>query len=557
MRIFIAFLALCLLGFPAHAQQPADLILWGGPIHTGVSDRAQPEAVAVRDGRIVHTGSRARAQRLIGPITQVVDLRGAALFPGFVDAHAHLRGVGMRELTLNLEGSASLAAMVEQVAQRVATAQQGEVIWGRGWIETHWPERRFPTRADLDRVASNNPVLLVRADGHALVANSAALTAAGVRTETQAPPGGEILREANGAPSGMLIDQAMRLVDDMQPRDTPETLDRALRTGLDVYRARGWTGMHNMSVSWREVEALEQLDSSGALRLRIYNAVTPEDGARLLEGGPRLSASGLLVTRAIKFYMDGALGSRGAALFAPYADAPATSGLVQLSHDATLPIWTQALRRGVQIATHAIGDRGNDLVLSWYAEASARAPPRERAQRDPRWRIEHAQVLRPQDIARFAQLGVIASMQPSHAISDLHFAPARLGQARLDGAYAWRRLVESGAVLAAGSDAPVERGDPLIEFYAAVARRDLNGYSGPGWRPEEAVDRATALRMLTSWPAYAAFAERERGVIERGRQADLSVFSVDLMSAPVEAIPRARALLTVVGGKIAYRAEDW
>jgi predicted amidohydrolase YtcJ len=378
-----------------------------------------------------------------------------------------------------------------------------------------------------------------------------------VTNETRAPSGGEILRDANGSPTGMLIDQAMRLVEPLEPRDTPETLDRALRTGLDVYRARGWTGMHNMSVSWLEVETLERLDAAGALPLRIYNTVTPEAGARLFESGPRASASGLLVTRSIKFYMDGALGSRGAALFEPYADAPALTGLVQLSHDEALPLWERALRQGLQIATHAIGDRGNDLVLSWYAEAFARAPARERRVREPRWRIEHAQVLRPQDIPRFAQLGVIASMQPSHAISDLHFAPARLGEARLDGAYAWRRMVESGAILAAGSDAPVERGDPLIEFYAAVARRDLNGYFAPGWRPEEAVDRATALRMLTAWPAYAAFAEAERGVITRGRHADFSVFSVDLMTAPLEAIPRGRALMTVVDGKIVFRAQDW
>ncbi|MBI1186118.1 MAG: amidohydrolase family protein [Alphaproteobacteria bacterium] len=553
----VLFISLSLAACATEPQSDsADIVIWGGRIHTGL-DQPSPEAIAIDQGRIVFVGARAAAQRRVGADTRVIDLRGAALYPGFVDAHAHLLGIGQRELTLNLEGVASLAAMLARVRERVAVTPPGEIIWGRGWIETHWPEARFPTRADLDSVAPDHPVLLVRADGHALVANSAALQRAGVSAATAPPDGGEILRDAARAPTGMLIDAAMDLVAELAPRETPEEIERALRVGLEVYRARGWTAIHNMSVSWAEVEALERLDTEGALPLRVYNAVTPENLDLLLTGGVRKSASGRLETRAVKFYMDGALGSRGAALFEPYADAPETRGLEQMNRDAVLPLWEQALRNGVQIATHAIGDRGNAMALDWYAATFDAVPRSERAVAEPRWRIEHAQIVRPVDLPRFAELGVIASMQPSHAISDLHFAPSRLGDARLDGAYAWRRMIEEGAALAAGSDAPVEKGDPLIEFYAATARRDLNGFQGSNWRAADAVDRTQALRMLTYWPAYAAFAETERGVIAEGMRADLSIFSVDLMSAPLADIPRGRALATIVDGEIIYRAADW
>jgi predicted amidohydrolase YtcJ len=261
-------------------------------------------------------------------------------------------------------------------------------------------------------------------------------------------------------------------------------------------------------------------------------------------------------TQAVKVYADGALGSRGAALFAPYADAPG-EGLLLLQRGEAAPMFDAALRAGLQVCTHAIGDKANALVLDWYAEALGRTPRNARAVAEPRWRIEHAQVVRPQDFARFQGLGVIASMQPSHAISDLYFAPARLGPKRLEGAYAWRSLLASGAVIAGGSDAPVERGDPLIEFYAAIARRDLAGASGPDWSPEEAVARSQALAMFTSGPAFAAFEEQERGALTPGRYADVSVFSVDLLQAEPAAILKGRALLTLIEGKQAFRAADW
>lgn len=543
------------LAQPATAAEKGDLVIWGGTIRTGIDGDAPAQAVVARDGRVVYVGTRAGARRRIARDAQVINLRGATLFPGFTDAHAHLRGIGERELILNLEGSASVADVVERVRARLtAESDSGSPLIGRGWIETHWPERRFLTRQDLDGVAPDRPVALVRADGHALVANSAALRAAGIDRNTVAPDGGEILKDAAGEPTGILVDAAMGLLGELGARDAPGLLQRALAEGFRVYASYGWTGLHNMSVAWDEVQALEAAAATGAVPIRVYNSVTPEAAPALFESGPRSVADGRVITRAIKLYADGALGSRGAALFEPYADAPGSTGLVRTSAQAVAPLYERALREGLQIATHAIGDRGNSLVLDWYADAFARVPASERRITEPRWRVEHAQVVAPRDIPRFIALDVIPSMQPSHAIGDLHFAPSRLGDARLDGAYAWKSFIEAGAIVPGGSDAPVERGDPLIEFYAATARKDLSGFSGADWRPEEAVDRATALKMFTLWPAIASFREDELGVIAPGMRADFTAFTVDLLTAPIDDVPRAKAVLTVVDGEIVYEA---
>ena len=557
MRHAIAVGLTCWLA-AATAWAQADLVLRGGPIHTAEDAAPTAEAVAVDAGRIVYVGAASGAEALIGPATEVIELNGAALYPGFTDAHAHLLGIGLREMTLNLEGVASLAALVDAVRARVAGTAPGAVIAGRGWIETHWPEARFPTAADLDAAAPDNPVILTRADGHALVANSAALARAGIDAATPAPAGGDILRDASGRPTGMLIDKAMDLLAGVAPQPTPARRQAAFETGAGVYARYGWTGVHNMSVDPADLGVIALLADQGRLPLRVYNSVDRAGADALLASGAHTTGSGRVITRAIKLYADGALGSRGAALFEPYGDAD-TTGLLLIGRDEILPILTTALRRGIQVNTHAIGDRANRLVLDWYGEALAAVPAAERAIAEPRWRIEHAQVVHADDHARFAELGVIASMQPSHAISDLHFAPDRLGldSGRLAGAYAWASLLEAGAIIAGGSDAPVERGDPAIEFYAAVARRDLTGYSGPGWHPDQAVDRQTALKMFTLWPAYAAFQEDALGSIAVGKRADFTALSHDIMTVPERDILQARAVLTVVDGAIVHRADGW
>jgi predicted amidohydrolase YtcJ len=531
------------------AAAPADLVIWGGPIYTAVDARPKVEAVAVSAGRIAFVGDRAGAKALVGPKTQVVDLKGAALFPGFTDSHAHLRQIGERELTLNLEGAKSAAEVTQRLKAYIAEHKPTELVDGRGWIETGWPEGRFLQASDLDAVAPNVPVLLGRADGHALTANSAAMKAAGIDETTPAPAGGQILKGPDGKPTGVLVDNAMRLVGKL--RHPPTEADRlaAFRAAFKAETAYGWTGVHSMSVDWADVGLLEKMDKDGEAPLRVYNAVDFGQAGPLFDGGPRMTPDGRITTRAIKLYMDGALGSRGAALFAPYADAPTISGTFVTSPDVMRPVLAKALAKGIQVSTHAIGDRGNATALDLFEEAFKAAPAKGAA---ARWRIEHAQIIRPADIPRFKADHVIASMQPSHAIGDLHFAPARLGEARLKGAYAWKSLLDDGAVVVGGSDAPVERGAPLIEFYAAVARRDLKGFSAPDWHPEEALSRAEALKLFTSSAAYARFAEAELGTLSVGKRADLSGFSVDLMTAPVAEIPKGHAILTVVDGKVVY-----
>lgn len=545
-------LALLLAG-AATSAAAQNLVIRGGPIYTGVDAAPTAEVVQVRDGRIVYVGAAAGAPAADG--LEAVDLKGAALFPGFTDGHAHLDGIGWRELTLNLEGSASVSEAMARLTAWAEAHPEGPIV-GRGWIETHWPEARFLTAADLDAAAPGRIVLLGRADGHAVVASSAALAAAGIDASTAAPSGGEILKDEQGRPTGLLVDAAEQLVAGLMPQADPEALREAYRAGFRVEAEYGWTGVHFMSAPWRDIPLLEQMAEAGEAPLRVYNSVTPDGAQALFASGPRSVADGRVITRAVKYYADGALGSRGAALFAPYADRPDTTGLMQIGEQEIVPLYQQALRAGIQIATHAIGDRGNASVAEWYQQALSGVAPAERPNgADVRWRIEHAQILRPGDYHWFVDLPIIASMQPSHAIGDLHFAPARLGDARLDGAYAWRSLVDRGVIVVGGSDAPVERGSPLIEFYAAIARADLQGFQGPDWRPQEAVDRATALKMFTLWPAYASFREAELGTIEVGKRADLTAFDVDLMTAPPADILKGAATLTVVDGVVVHRAE--
>ncbi len=527
-------------------------IFAGGTIYTGVDAAPTAEAVAISDGVILAVGSRTLIEKSAGGNVTTIDLGGAVMFPGFVDAHAHLLGIGMRELTLNLEGVGSIAELVSIVAANVQHAGEGETVYGRGWIETGWPEGRMPTRDDLDPASGLTPVILRRADGHAVVVNTAALDAVGIDDETPDPEGGKIERDETGRATGVLIDMAMALLADLIAAPNESQKRAAYKKGSAVYAAYGWTGVHNMSVDPDDVALMEDLSGAGALKIRVYNALNPEGLGALEQSGPRISADGHIITRAVKLYMDGALGSRGALLSRPYSDRPGTSGLLLMQEQEAAALFDRAIAAGVQMATHAIGNQANTLLLDWYEDAFARHPDAS----DLRWRNEHTQILHTEDIPRFAALGVIPSMQPSHAIGDLFFAPSRLGPDRLNGAYAWRALIDAGAIIAGGSDAPVERGDPRIEFYAAVARRGLDGYQDKNWRPGQAVSRKEALKMFTAWPAFASFQEDLLGTIAPGKRADFTVFSKDIMTVPAEDILGTRAVMTIVDGEIIYRAED-
>ncbi|WP_342745829.1 amidohydrolase [Caulobacter mirabilis] len=545
LAVSAALLSLALAA-PAARASDAGFLLLGGPIHIDAGG-APVQALVVRDGKVAFAGSLANA-RLRAQGLPELDLKGAAAFPGFMDSHVHLTGVGLREMTLNLDQVKSVTELVSVVKAWEAAHPGAEPLVGRGWIETHWPEKRFPGRADLDAVSATRPIVLERADGHAMVLNGAALRLAGIDRTTRDPAGGRIERDASGEATGMLIDGAMGLIEPKLPPLSYARRKEALARGTALYAARGWTAGANMSTSAEDVKALFELAAAGRLPIRVDAFMTPEDSAEVLKRGPYADPTGLVRVRGVKLYMDGALGSRGAALKAPYADRPDSSGLTIAEHDPTEAILKQALETHCQIAFHAIGDRGNRMVLDWMIEAFKTNGP---GAAQTVWRIEHAQIVDPADIALFAKSGVVASMQPSHAIGDLYFAPARLGEARLKGAYAWKSLHNAGVIVAGGTDAPVEVGDPRIEYYAAVARKDLQGKAGADWHPEEALARDEALGLFTAAGAYAV-QDKGRGSLKPGAAADITVFSSDVTTVPEAEILKVRPLLTLVGGKIVH-----
>lgn len=538
---------------------PADLVLTNGNIYTVNDRQSNAQAVAVKGDRIIFVGSNLGARKYLGKTTRVIDLKGETVVPGMTDAHHHLEGVGFREMTLNLEGVNSLEEFLAKVKGRVDQARPGEWVTGRGWIETFWQPPVFPTRWDLDKVAPNNPVVLTRADGHGIVVNSAALKAAGIDKNTANPFGGEVSKDKqSGEPNGMLLDGAQGLVRNYIPATTAADEERAIVLGVNRDVSLGWTQVQNPGGSYGEIDLYKKLYAAGQIKLRIYKALSAPglEAQRLFQDGPIIGAYGnRLTVRAIKLYADGSLGSRSAALLAPYSDKPDTSGFLTIKEETLQPILQQALRNGIQVETHAIGDRGNRFILDEYEKAMKAVPKAQWKIKSPRWRVEHSQIVNPTDIPRFAKLGIIPSMQASHAIGDLHFAPARLGIERLAGAYAWQSFIKSGSIIPGGSDAPVERGEPMIEFYAAVARKDLKGFSGAGWHPEEALTREQAIKMFTIWAAYAAFEEELRGSIEVGKLADFTVLSADIMKIPEGEILKTRCLMTIIGGEIVYEAK--
>jgi predicted amidohydrolase YtcJ len=536
--------------------QDVDLVLRNGNIYTVEGKQPKAQAVAVKNQRIVFVGSNEDAKKLARDKTRVIDIRGHTVVPGLTDSHCHIFGIGEREMRLNLEGTNSLEAFLARVKERVAKTERGKWITGRGWIETFWKPSQFPTRQDLDNIAPDDLVFLTRADGHASVVNTAALKIAKIDKNTPNPFGGEILKDKTaGEPTGMLIDNAQDLVAKNIPKPTQAEREEALLRGIDREIGLGWCEIQNAGSHKEDIDLIRNAFDAGKIKIRFINAVygPGEDAQRFLREGPIADAYDHHFTqRTIKVIFDGALGSRGAALLKPYSDVIDTSGFLTEKPEELKPMFEEALRQGLQVETHAIGDRANRLILDLYQAAFKAIPPNERKIAEPRWRVEHAQILDPADLPRFAKLGVIPSMQPSHAISDLFFAPARLGMDRLAGAYAWQSLIKSGCIIAGGSDAPVERGEPMIEFYAAVARKSIKGESGEGWHPEQAVSREQALKIFTLWPAYAAFEEHDKGTIEVGKLADFTVLSNDIMKIPVPEILKTHCVMTIIGGEIQF-----
>jgi hypothetical protein len=532
--------------------QQADLVVTNARIYTSDVNRPSAEALAVRSGRVAFVGSNRGALALAGARTERLDLAGKTVIAGMVDAHAHLLGLGQALRTVDLVGTRSYDEVIARVAERAKTARPGEWIRGRGWDQNDWADTRFPTHATLSRAVPNNPVYLTRVDGHAALVNAKALELAQVTAATPDPTGGRFIRDSANNPTGVLVDAAQGVVGRVIPAASRAELREQALAAIAEANRWGLTGIHDAGVGPEGIAVYEELAKEGRYNLRNYVMIRSSDSVldAFMRRGPQNGLhGGRLWIRAIKITADGALGSRGAALLEPYSDDPGNTGLITNPPERIRSVAARALRAGFQLNVHAIGDRGNRIVLDQF-EAALREVPTA----DHRFRIEHAQILRYQDIPRFAQLDVIPSMQGSHQTSDMYWVPNRLGWARAQGAYAWRSLLNTGVVIPNGSDFPVEAVNPLISFHAFFTRQDADNFPAGGWMPEQRTTRQEALLSITLWPAYAAFMEKESGSLTVGKYADFVVLDQDIMTAAPEEILRTRVLLTVLDGKAVYRS---
>jgi len=531
--------------------QQADLVLTNAHIYTSDVNRPVAEALAVRGGRIAFVGSNRGALALAGPRTERLDLGGKTVITGMVDAHAHLLGLGQALRTVDLVGTRSYDEVIARVVERAKTARPGEWIRGRGWDQNDWADTRFPTHAALSRAVPNNPVYLTRVDGHAALVNAKALELAQVTAATPDPTGGRFIRDSANNPTGVLVDGAQGIVGRVIPAPSRAELREQTLAAIAEANRWGLTGIHDAGVAPEGIAVYEELAKEGRYSLRNYVMVRSGDSVldAFMQRGPQKALyDGRLWIRAIKLVADGALGSRGAALLEPYSDDPGNTGLITTPPERIKSVAVRALKAGFQVNVHAIGDRANRMVLDQF-EAAFREVPTA----DHRFRIEHAQILRYQDIPRFAELDVIPSMQGSHQTSDMYWAPNRLGPARLGGAYAWRSLLNTGVVIPNGSDFPVEAVNPLISFHSFFTRQDTDNFPPGGWMPEQRTTRQEALLSMTLWPAYAAFMENESGSLTIGKYADFVVLDRDIMTVAPEEVLGTRVLLTMLGGKAVYR----
>ncbi|MBL4602143.1 MAG: amidohydrolase [Emcibacteraceae bacterium] len=535
------------------ACEAADMVLHNTTIYTANDDQWTAEAVAILGDKIIFVGSNADAGLYMCGDAKIMDMSGKYVFAGFTDSHQHLEGVGKRTKTLSLFGIATLAQTVSAIEEFAVNVPDGEWVQGRGWIEREWSdEERFLTRHDVDAFTANKPLFMPRADGVSALVNSKALELAGITKDTPDPEGGKFERDADGTPNGYILAKAMEISRAIIPAETPEYIKDSLIRGLNGNASLGWTQTQDAGMPYNMVEILKEIHAEGNMTHRVYAAIPVDEAWDMLEKGREKTDDDMFDVRGIKVFIDGTLGSRGAALIENYSDADHNGFMNRTTKEELDPILREALRKGIQIETHVIGDRATRSLLNWYEEAFNAVPKSEWASEDVRWRLEHAQIIPEVDQQRLVDLGIMVSMQPSHGIGDLNFAPARLGADRLGHSYPWQQLVDKGLMILGGSDAPVELGDPRIEFYAAVARKRLDGTSGEGWHPELAVSRETALKMFTIWPAHGAFQEKIRGSVKVGKYADFTIFNRDWMTIPEADILTSENLMTIVGGKITY-----
>jgi len=522
------------------ALAPQNLTIEGAAVHTG-TEQPWGGSIVVREGRIEPSG------RAAADAAATVTFDTGFLYPGLVDAHAHILSLGAALENVDVVGTGSYEEVVERVVARAEMLAPGEWILGRGWDQNDWPVTDMPEHAALSKAVPDHPVVLTRIDGHALLANAKAMELAGITAGSEAPSGGEILRDGAGAPSGVFVDAAMNLVRGAQPTSSVEQVRRQLLLAQEQCLRAGLTCVHDAGMPDEVIDVLRELHTAGEWHLRVY-AMLPAAETDAIRRGPWMTPDQRITVRAVKGYADGALGSRGAALLEAYADRSGFRGLMLTPRAGLQNLAQLCADHGFQLCVHAIGDRANRDVLDAYAATTFRD-----GRAAARFRIEHAQIVSPSDFPRFAELHVIPSMQPTHLTSDMPWAPTRIGPGRVPGAYAWRTFHRLGLPVAFGSDFPVESHDPRKGLFAAVTTRSEEGGPVEGWRPDQKLGRAAALRGFTLDAAFAAFQERDLGTVAAGKLADFTVFDRDLLTCPEDELLRARVLLTVVGGRVAYR----
>ena len=521
------------------------------PYDAGSGWHHDAAAVAVRAGRIVFVGSDSGALALAGPDTRVIDLAGQILLPGLVDAHTHIAELGQSLDRVNLTGVATEAEAVERIVARAAQTPKGEWILGYGWDEGAWANR-YPDKRLLSARVPDHPVILRSLHGFAAWANQRALTEARLTRSTPAPAGGEIRTDASGEPTGLVLNRAVPLLDDAVPIPSPAQRDAQVLRALHVMAAAGYTGVHEAGVAPDVIDSFERLAARDSLPLRVYAMLSARDSAlirRWIARGPFTSANGTLTVRAVKAYFDGALGSRGAQLLADYADRPGHRGVSGGAYGFDQRLVADAMSAGFQVGIHAIGDAGNRATLD-FIDSVTRSAPRARGLRH---RVEHAQVVSPPDIARFAALGVVASVQPPHAVEDKGWAETRVGAERVGGAYAWRTLRRAGAALVFSSDLPGSDWSPFYGLHSAITRQDTSGAPAGGWYPAQRMTPEEAVRGYTVWSANAGFDERDAGTIAVGKRADLTVLNVDPFRADGPALLRGAVVLTLSRGRVTFQ----
>lgn len=547
LPLFVLVVAFAVTVQPSYGEDGADLILKQGVFYPVQPAGRVEGSLAIRAGRIVYLGPDAGAERFRGPKTRVIDLAGRAVTPGLIDAHSHLAGLGEALSQVDLTAAPTYDEVIRRVREAAAKVPAGTWVQGRGWDQNLWPEKDFPTQDALTAAVPDHPVWLARVDGHAALVNAKAMEILKIGPDIQDPPGGRFLRDMEGRPTGVLIDNAMEVSSRMPPASV-EARRREILAAARHCLERGLTTVTDMGVGPVEVGAYVELREAGELPIRsaLFLGDNEEWLNRWFQQGPQVDPEARLLIRGVKLYADGALGSRGAALVEPYSDDASNMGLMTSTGAHLEDVSRRAAKAGFQVAIHAIGDRGGLVALDAMERGLGGAKP------DLRYRLEHSQVLRVQDIQRMAKLGIIASMQPTHATSDMPWADERLGEGRLERAYAWRKVLDAGGRLALGSDFPVESADPRLGLYAAVTRQDLAGEPKGGWLPGERLTREEALRGFTLDAAWSIFLEKEVGSLEVGKRADLIVFARDPMTIPEAEIPKAEIDYTLVDGKVVH-----